>query len=294
MPFRPYGEAMKLCLVGIDGLRLDVAQQEAQTFRTLAALGSLAAMTIDVPTISGPSWTTLLTGATYAEHKIIDNTFTDGRNAELPDFLSKIAAADPQARTFAGAAWLPLVDPAGPGPVIHARVDDQQAGRHTVLCRDGEGGDYRPADAEITTAAGVAIAGGVDASFVYLGEADAAAHAYGGLSSQYRAAIGRIDDHLRSLADAVAGRAGRTGEDWVLAVTTDHGHLDAGGHGGGSEVETTSFALACCFGPGTAIQGAGPRGWPERMQPTELSGRLIGLVAGAYPPVPPDGEKMAR
>ncbi|MBO0812344.1 MAG: alkaline phosphatase family protein [Microlunatus sp.] len=285
---------MKVCLVGIDGLRLDLAQQEAETFRRLAAVGSLAAMTIDVPTISGPSWTTLLTGAAYAEHKIIDNTFAGGRNAELPDFLSKIAAADPRIRTFAGAAWLPLVDPAGPGPVIHARAGDQRLGRHTVLCRDSDGGDYAPADAEITTAASAAIAEGVDASFVYLGEADAAAHAYGGLSPQYRAAIGRIDDHLRSLVGAVAERATGTGENWVLAVTTDHGQLDAGGHGGGSELETTSFALACCFGPGTAIQGAGPRGWPERMQPTELSGRLIGFAAGAYPAAPPDGEKMAR
>lgn len=267
----------KLCLVGIDGLRLDVARDEAPTFRQLTEVGSLARMQIAVPTISGPSWTTLLTGAAYADHKVVDNTFADGRHTDFPDFLTRIAAADPRSRTFAAATWPPLLQ--SPGPVLAPRPDDQATGHHTLVCRDGEGGDYRPADAEVAAAARAAVAQGVDASFVYLGEADAAAHGHGGLSPEYRAAIGRIDDHLRTLAAAITRRAETAAEDWALVVTTDHGHLDQGGHGGGSDVETASFALACCFGPAAPAPGAGPAGWPERMDPTDLAGRLVGLAA---------------
>lgn len=266
----------KVCLVGIDGLRLDVAREEAATLRRLIEIGSLARMRIAVPTISGPSWTTLLTGASYAEHGVVDNTFADGRHADFPDFLSMIADADPRLRTFAAATWPPLLQ--APGPVIRSRRDDQTTGRHAVVCHNGEGGDYRPADAKIAAAARAAIDTGVDASFVYLGEADAAAHGYGGLSPEYRAAIGRIDDHLRSLTEAITRRAERTAEDWVLVVTTDHGHLDQGGHGGGSDVETASFALACRFGPAAEAPGAGPKDWPDRIQPTELAGRLVELA----------------
>lgn len=269
----------KVCLVGIDGLRLDVARQESPVLRRLIESGALAAMQIRMPTISGPSWTTLLTGASYDDHGIVDNTFVDGRHAELPDFLSRIAAADDSVRTFAAADWLPLVDPTSAGPVIHNRPADQHAGRHTVIIRDGEGGDYAAADAEIAAAARTALADGVDASFIYFGEADHAAHAFGGLSPEYRAAIGRIDDHLQSVVDVITQRAAEHGEDWVLVITTDHGHLDQGGHGGDSELETTSFALACSFGPGGGAGPAAPRDWPAHLQPTELAPRLIDLAS---------------
>ena len=269
----------KVCLVGIDGLRLDVARQESATLRSLIDSGTLAAMTIRVPTISGPSWTTLLTGAGYDDHRIVDNTFVDGRHAELPDFLSRVAAADDSVRTFAAADWPPLVDPDSVGPVIHNRAADQQAGRHDVVIGDGEHGDYEVADVEIAQAARLALADGVDASFIYFGEADHAAHAFGGLSPQYRAAIRRIDDHLRAVVDTITDRAADHGEDWVLVVTTDHGHLDQGGHGGDSELETTSFAVARSFGPRTDAAPAAPHDWPIRMQPTELAPWLIALAS---------------
>lgn len=267
----------KVCLIGIDGLRLDIAREEADTLRGLINVGSLASMRIAVPTISGPSWTTLLTGAGYAEHRIVDNTFVDGRHAQFPDFLTRIAAAD-AATTFAAVTWPPLLE--SPGPVIRSRPEDQAVGRHRVICRSGENGRYEQADAEIADFTRTALADGFDAGFVYFGEADAAAHAYGGLSPEYRGAIRRIDDHLRSLVEVIIGRSTSTGEDWLLAVTTDHGHLDEGGHGAGSDLETTSFALACCYGPSAQDQGAGPKNWPAQLQPTDLTPRLVELAAG--------------
>jgi hypothetical protein len=39
-------------------------------------------------------------------------------------------------------------------------------------------------------------------------------------------------------------------EDWLILMSTDHGHRDAGGHGGDSPVEMTSFFLAS--GPSVA------------------------------------------
>jgi hypothetical protein len=43
-------------------------------------------------------------------------------------------------------------------------------------------------------------------------------------------------------------RVTRTDDGEILAVTTDHGHIDAGGHGGGSALERRSFLTLGRFG----------------------------------------------
>ena len=85
--------------------------------------GSSAEMTMEVPTISGPGWSSILTGTTHAQHGVQDNTFRGNRLYECPDFLTRAAVAHPMMKTVAASSWPPLVDPAGPGPVIATRND---------------------------------------------------------------------------------------------------------------------------------------------------------------------------
>jgi predicted AlkP superfamily pyrophosphatase or phosphodiesterase len=270
----------KVCLVGIDGLRLDVADAWAPTLRHLLRTGSLATIEMEVPTISGPGWTSLLTGADHAEHRVVDNTLVPGRNAELPDFLGQAHTADPSRTTFAGGSWPPLIDPEGVGPIVHARPEQIRTGQHTLAAVDGDAIGHRRADAEVAAAAVSALADGPDASFVYFGQVDETAHEHGAIGVEYAQAVRRVDDHLFGLIEVIGGRAERDGEDWSVVITTDHGHLDEGGHGGATAVERASFALACCYGPGVDRPGSGLRGWPATMAATDLTPRLLGLLDG--------------
>jgi len=240
----------KLLLVGIDGLRIDDALRAPAIAPRLSALGAagvLLPMTMEVPTISGPGWSSILTGTRLAEHGVVDNLFEGHRLREHQDLLARAAATRPGCTTFAAVDWPPLVDPDGPGPVIAPRPGCADA--HVVVARDGETRGYEPMDAEIAAAARTHLReAGPDVSFVSLGEVDEAGHRYGGIAPEYAAAIVRVDALLGGILDVIDERARSHGEDWLVAVTTDHGHLDEGGHGGGSALERRSFLALCRFG----------------------------------------------
>lgn len=270
----------KILLIGIDGLRID----DALAGGWMPALGSFmgtaatARITMEVPTISGPGWSSLLTGADHAAHGVFDNSFLGHRLAGCPDLLSVAAAEHAGLTTFVATGWPPLGDPAGPGPVFAPRTESQREGRHRLVIRDGEVYGYRWADGEIGAASRLAVReAGPDASFVYLGEIDEAGHLYGGTSPEYRQAAGRVDAHLASLLHAVTVRA-EAGEEWSVGVTTDHGHLDAGGHGGGEDVVRRSF-FALGRSTGEAFT-APPSGLPERIEAVEVPGFMLAELRG--------------
>ncbi|MFD0349945.1 alkaline phosphatase family protein [Kitasatospora aburaviensis] len=70
-----------------------------------------------------------------------------------------------------------------------------------------------------------------EASFVYLGAVDETAH-FLGCGEEYRASMRTADERLGRLLGAVRSRPGHADEAWTVIVVTDHGHVDAGGHGG--------------------------------------------------------------
>ncbi|MFZ7088791.1 alkaline phosphatase family protein [Curtobacterium sp. RRHDQ10] len=274
----------KVMLVGIDGLRIDDALRPGAAPRLAGFVdaGTITPLTMEVPTISGPGWSSLLTGATHAEHGVVDNTFSGHTLAPDADFLSR-AAADQHRTTFAAAGWPPLVDPAGPGPVIATRDDQRRSGQHVVVVRDGELYGHRVVDGEITAAGVLAIREwGPDAAFVYLGGVDEAGHLYGGTSPEYAAAILQADGRLGRLLDAIRVRVARddVDEDWLVAVTTDHGHLDEGGHGGAEPVLRRSFLALRRLGrlgaPGAALPVPAPTG----LEPWDVPGVLLAHLDG--------------
>ena len=113
----------KILLIGIDGLMLQRAIDSGRA-QTLAALRSncyYSDMSVDMPTVSGPSWTTLLTGVTQQVHKVVNNEYTDHNLDSAPDFLSQAAFLNSEIRTYAAAGWPPLIDPNDVGPVIRTR-----------------------------------------------------------------------------------------------------------------------------------------------------------------------------
>ncbi|MDO5512537.1 alkaline phosphatase family protein [Corynebacterium sp.] len=260
--------ARHILLIGIDGARWEMIPAQSR-LAALAAEGSWHGMTMEVPTISGPGWSSILTGTTHAEHGVRDNSLIGARLWQHPDVLSRAFYRDQSTRTFAAAGWPVLVDPQGLGPVIHPRMEQQYAGLHNVIARDGETHGYERIDAEIAAITTAKLrAGGFDVGFVYFCDADDAGHVYGLVDGAgYRDALARIDAHVSDLVDAVTARA-QAGEDWLVVLTTDHGHLDEGGHGGDDPRERESWVVA--WSP----TGALPE-WPAEIAPHELCGMLL-------------------
>lgn len=267
--------APKVCLVGIDGLRVEdaLAGPDAPSLTAFAAGGVLTSMRMEVPTISGPGWTSILTASRHADHGVFDNTFHGHRIAGNADLLSRAYFADQGITSYAASGWPPLTDPAGPGPVIAWREDQQRAGRHRVVVRDGETYGYRRADAEVAAFSRMVLGqAGPDVSFVYLGEVDEAGHCHGGTSREYAEALRRVDEHLGALLGTIRQRTQEHDEDWLVGITTDHGHLDEGGHGGAQDVVRRSFFAAGRFGPHAA---SGPAELPDRIAPEEIVPYLL-------------------
>ena len=256
----------KILLIGIDGLILKTAVESgrAPTLKSLKSSGYFAEMVMDSPTYSGPGWSTLLTGSTHQEHGVNDNRFLGHNLLRRPDLLSRAFYQDQSTTTFAAAGWPPIVDPTGPGPIIHQRREQQLAFQHRVIVRDGETHGYRTIDAEIADIGVYAISKfAPDLSFIYFCGADEAGHTYGVIGEKYLEAISRIDEHLTRFVDSIQERVRLHDENWLIVLTTDHGHIDEGGHGADSAQERASFLIA--VGKGRA----NPE-WPKEVAPHQL------------------------
>ena len=238
------GRRPKVLLVGWDGVRDDTARRLAPPALTeLAELGRWWSTTLpDVtvaPTVTAVGWSTILTGAWPDEHGVMGNEEELNRLHRYPEVLTTAYCERPTLNTYGAASALIFGTTFGPGPLFGPGV-------RTVdwVDRRKHPGKFTETDPLIQRAAEHQLrAEDPDLAFVYLGETDQVAHEFG-TGVEYEGAIARQDDRLARLVDAVRSRPGFADEDWLVMVTTDHGHLDEGGHGGGSWQERQSFVVA--------------------------------------------------
>lgn len=236
----------KVLVIGIDGVRADVLAEvptphldglkEGGTFTDRARTG--------LPTVSGPGWSSFLTGVWPDKHGVTDNTFEGKRYDAFPDFLTRIEEVRPELNTFAVADWLPLVRADDGRPTISDRVNV----KHVL---DGYELGWAEADSMATELAVRHIReSDPDAMFVYLGDPDETSHRTGSIGAEYRAAIARADEQVGRLLDAARARPTYAQERWLVVVSTDHGRTAEGGHGGDTPEERTIFFLV--GGPGAS------------------------------------------
>ncbi|WIK64718.1 alkaline phosphatase family protein [Gleimia hominis] len=210
--------------------------------------GKVIPMWMTPPTDSGPGWSTIITGATHEECNVWWNEFVGHELAKTPDILSRVFFANPKARTLAACTWDAFTVGSGPGPMIHQRVDQQRTGQHKVFHPDVSNGVPAADASVIQWATWHLLHEGPDAAVVYLEGVDAAGHAHGAESEQYRDAISQVDEWVRYLIKAVAERYEQLGEEWLVAVTTDHGHKPEGGHGEDEVEVRRSFLITHMIG----------------------------------------------
>ncbi|MFJ9035592.1 alkaline phosphatase family protein [Streptomyces sp. NPDC102406] len=223
----------KVLVIGLDGTLLNrIKDADAPRLKALMAAGTTAPSSIYAdpmaPTMSGPGWSTLITGVWPDKHNVKDNTFTGHRFARYPDFLTRAETAKPDLTTYAVSSWAPLTDTVFSAAVDtrvstpSAEYDTGTTGRAVARLRDAD----------------------PDAVFVQLDNVDHAGHTYGAASRQYLDAIHGVDTQVGQMVDAVASRPTYGSEDWLILVTADHGHTDAGGHGGSTWPERQTFLIA--------------------------------------------------
>ncbi|WP_175410259.1 alkaline phosphatase family protein [Streptomyces sp. TRM64462] len=250
VPTLPHGtSADKVLVVGMDGVRHDLIDAaNAPHLKAMRAAGtygtSLLYANPMAATSSGPGWSTISTGVWPDKHGVRDNSFTGRDYSRYPGFLARLHQVRPELSLFAAVDWKPL-DTYG----------TVTAGADAALVLDGDRDGYVAHDETITaTTVSVLRDQNPDVAFVYLGNTDVVAHSYG-TGKKYLDALAVQDAQLGRMLAAIEARPTRAAERWTVVVCTDHGHVDAGGHGGSSIPERMTFVLAT--GPGIAA-GARP------------------------------------
>lgn len=237
----------KVLVIGIDGVRPDVlAEVPTPNIDALVIGGSFTARTrTTTPSVSGPSWSSMLTGVWPDKHGVTDNEFGGRQYEAFPDFLTRIESIRPELGTFAAVDWLPLMEIEGGGPTISDAVDVR-------VPMDGYVTGWAEGDMAVTAAAVTHLnEADPDALFVYLGNPDETSHQHGSIGAEYREAIAMSDQHVGLLVQAIRARPSYGAENWLVLISTDHGRREDGGHGGDSPMEMTTFILAS--GPAAAI-----------------------------------------
>ncbi|NIN71720.1 MAG: hypothetical protein GTO46_07265 [Gemmatimonadetes bacterium] len=230
----------KVLVIGIDGVRPDVlAEIPTPAIDALAAQGAFRGSVItQAQTVSGPGWSSMLTGVWPDKHGVTSNSFAGNNYAMYPDFLTRLELIDGAFSTFAVVDWAPLGSEASGGPLLSDTID-------VKLDFDGDQLGYQEGDNRSVAAAVRFLEHqDPDAAFVYIGYPDVAAHDNGGSSQEYYQSIENADVHVGRLVAAVRNRPTYDREDWLILVSTDHGHRDEGGHGDDSPEERTVFYLA--------------------------------------------------
>ncbi len=230
----------KVLLIGLDGVRVDIlAAAHTPYLDSLIAGGTFCDSVVNAePTVSGPNWSSMLTGVWPTKHGVHSNNFAGNAYDTYPDFLTRLERIDSAYVTYAVVDWPPLGTEASGGPLVGDAVDVRQN-------IDGDELGYRVADSlSVAAAVEYLVNEDPDAAFVYLGDIDVVGHEAGSLSEAYRESLEWSDRQAGLLLHALQRRATYANEDWLVLIATDHGRTDEGGHGGSSPLERNVFIIA--------------------------------------------------
>lgn len=200
----------------VDGLRLD-ASRRMPALNALRVRGASIEATVGVPSFSRPGRATIVVGAPPAIHGVTTNR--QKRAIPLDSLIRRVGDAGGTCRIAGSKIWSGLF-----------AEDIARCG----VYREGEGkegpGMFVRQVPEIRDAQDKGLAFVLEQPATLriadIVSTDFAAHEYGGTSAEYAAELERTD----AIIDALARRLDLGRE--TLVITADHGHRDAGGHGG--------------------------------------------------------------
>ncbi|MCP3967899.1 MAG: hypothetical protein GY750_19515 [Lentisphaerae bacterium] len=164
---------------------------------------------------SAPNHVALATGVTAAKHQVFTNDqVAEGDYKDYPSYLSRLKKKEGQ--DFKAV-------------FLYNWKEDGKISSPGVVSKQGT-------DAQSTERAVKELSNGADAMFIMLDDPDHAGHDKGfyAFSKDYIKAIEAADAQVGRMLDAIKSRPDFNKEDWLVAVTADHGgyHRDHGMWGG--------------------------------------------------------------
>lgn len=200
----------------VDGLRLD-ASRRMPVLNALRVRGASIEATVGTPSFSRPGRATIVVGAPPAIHGVTTNR--QKRAIPLDSLIRRVGDAGGTCRIAGSKIWSSLFGEdiarcgvyregegkEGPGMFVRQIPEIRDAEEKGITFVLEQPATLRIADIIST---------------------DFAAHEYGGASPEYAAELARAD----TIIERLAGRFDLSRE--TLVITADHGHRDAGGHGG--------------------------------------------------------------
>lgn len=236
----------KVLYIGIDGCRFDaltvantphldrVLENGCYTDQCLI----LGQRYRENDTISGPGWSTILTGVWADKHGVNDNTFV-GKNYEAyPHIFARLKEVRPEAYAASFVTWLPI-------------QENIVSGADVAMSFAPDGNDYSGADEQAARhSAEVLRTGQPTMVFCYIGQVDETGHKVGFHPSvkDYIAAIEQADRLVGELIAAVESRPTYEQEEWLILVTSDHGGRGTS-HSKGHDVPEIYNSFAIVSGP---------------------------------------------
>lgn len=259
-------DGRRVLFIGIDGCRADaisaamergfapqvkaLAEGDGGLFsRTCYAGGELNTPAYQ-PTVSGPGWSSLLTGVWIDRHHVKDNHFLGARFQTYAHFMRRIKEVKPAAWCASFTDWPPIHENIANG----SRIDGAEfldvkftvapdESRHFI---DNPERDIDVRDAALKTLRNE----DPDAMFVYFGSVDEMGHGAiderGGFTPEntlYLNAISHVDSHIGELLRAMRARPQFANEDWLVLICTDHGGR-GNSHGGDRDAERKIWMIA--------------------------------------------------
>lgn len=222
-------QARKVLIIGMDGCRSDALQQANIPY--IDSLISTGLFSYDSwhlgITISGPSWSTIMTGTWWNKHGVKGNSYANSNFNSYPYFTKRAKELKPNLYCVEISEWDPL---------INSVYNDGMNRKF----KTEPGGDSTTAEA-IRQLRDTSL----DCLFTYYEAVDRAGHASGFSpgNSNYISAIEYVDAQVGILMQALKARPNYANEDWLVLLITDHGGTGLA-HGGNSYVERHIWWIA--------------------------------------------------
>ena len=217
----------KVLFIGLDGCRSDALNiantpnMDALIENGLFIDNALCSIN-GQPTVSGPGWSSMITGVWYDKHGVSDNSFSGSNFNQYPPFNVLLDEFEEVFHTASFIMWTPIYS-----EIFNGTMDYNEI--HTTY--DGS---------VAQGAADYMLTEELDILFLDFDHIDHAGHSYGFGTDipEYINTIEDIDEYIGWVITAMETRSDFHNEEWLVIITSDHGG-NINGHGGQTIEERT-------------------------------------------------------